>query len=981
MLPGTVTRSVMLSVAVCLAIASGLHAQTITSTIEGTISDAQGGVIVRATIAVNGSSDKRTVTTDDEGFYRVVALPAGTYTLTVSANGFADEIIRELPLVLNTNLRLDVMLSVAGRQESVNVVGAQQGVDFSNASPRQVITSQQIQSIPLNGRNYLDLVRLTPGVVLNDNARSDLADRDSRGSILGERAGNVSFLIDGAENNDDVRGGVFQSFTQDAIREFEVIQAGYKAEFGTGSGGVVNVITKSGGNDTQGSGFFFTRHDALDSSNVAGADAPELKRYNAGVVVSGPAIRDRAFFMTAYERLRETRAMLFAEDIPAVLRQGEDFSVSPELTTDRLFGKYNQHLTPVHQLTASGSWSRVENEHLPVSPDSLPSASNSNLANTFLGTASVTSILGQRLLLDHSFAYRDQRFGQNENAPDGRGFAVNFLDLRKAFLFGPPAASVVTLDQRYVTGRSVASIFPNARHAAKVGVDFTRTNVNGENGPGLTHVLITTQAGFAAYGRDSFQIPQGPSFLSPGDELTRLRNNGVSLFAQDDWRVADAVTLNLGIRYDRDSEFSDSNNVAPRVGVAWRVDSDTAVRASWGLFYDRYRLGIAGAVPEFGGFNSQTVVELNYPRLLADALVPLPGSIAALNMMTGDPFLLHRRFNIPFDAVVSQGSIQQLTGLTPAQFIADANAFLSGYGPFIPVDFSPATGYLRQDLGAAFADVIRVASPFKTPSNNTFTLGVERSLPGALTVGGTYVHREIRDILGVRLTNLAYESRLVGGAITTDGGPIQRTYGGWYDGDYDAFIVAANKRLSGRVQVQANYTYARGEDNLLNSNLAMGLATQGGGSVPTDNLDLEADRGNSDLSVRHTFVTSGVMSLPFAIDVSGVLRATSGVFFSATGVPFDYDGDGIISTRPQGTARNAFEGPASMNLDMRVEKKFRVMGRYRASMLIEGFNLTNARNARLVDSTWINGAPGPDFGSVRAPLPGRETQVGFRLEF
>lgn len=974
-------RTCSLTVVLSLAATGTLLAQTTTATIEGSIRDAQGALIPRASVLVEGPTDRRSITAGGDGFYRAVALPVGTYTVTAEASGFATRVLQGIVLVLDRTLTLDITLDLAGQQETVTVVGGAENVDFTTSTTRQVIDSQQIQSIPLNGRNYLDLVLLTPGVVVNDNARADRTNRDTRGSIMGERAGNVSFFIDGVKNNDDFQGGVFQSFTQDAIREFEVIQAGYKAEFGGGSGGVINVITKSGTNDLHGSGFFFARNDALDASNVPAAAVPELQRYNSGFVLGGPISRDRTFFFTAYERLSETREALFVQDIPEVLREGEDFSIVPELTTDRLFGKVNHHLTDAHRLAVGASWSRVENRNLPASATSLPSTSNNNRANTFLGSGAVTSILGNRLLFDTSVSYRDQRYGQNQDIGDGRSFSVTFIDTGRSFQFGPQVASVLSVDQRYLSAREVVSVFVGPRHSMKFGADFTRTMVDGENGPGLVNVLVTTMPNFARYGRESFQILQGSAFINPGDELTRLRNTGVSLFAQDDWRLADGLTVNLGIRYDLDSEFDDRNNVAPRLGLTWRVDAHTAVRASWGLFYDRYRLGIAAAVPEFGGFNSRTVVELNYPRLLADALINFPGAITALNSTVRDPFLLHRHFNIPFDALVTRDTVQGLTGLSPEQFVTELRAFLAGFGTFLPVEFSPATGFLRQDLGAAFQDVIRVAQPFETPYNNTFTLGAERSLPAGVVVGGTYVHREIRNILGLRLTNLAFESRTRGGAITTDGGPIQRTYGSWYDGDYDALIFSVSKHFARRSQFQANYTYARGEDNLLNSNLAIGLASQGGGSVPTDNLDLEVDRGNSDLLVPHTFIASGVVGLPFDIDVSGVFRATSGVFFSAAGPPVDYDGDGIATTRPRSTERNAFAGPGSVNLDMRVEKKFRFGSRYVVSALIESFNVTNARNPGLIDNAWIGGAPVPTFGEVRVPVPGREVQIGVRFEF
>jgi len=158
------------------------------------------------------------------------------------------------------------------------------------------------------------------------------------------------------------------------------------------------------------------------------------------------------------------------------------------------------------------------------------------------------------------------------------------------------------------------------------------------------------------------------------------------------------------------------------------------------------------------------------------------------------------------------------------------------------------------------------------------------------------------------------------------------------------------------------------------------FAAQGGGAVPTDNLDLEFDRGNSDLFVPHTLVASGVVSLPHNVWISGVFRATSGVYFSAGGASIDYDGDGVFSDRPLNTTRNEFRGPATANLDMRVEKRFTI-GRYTAAGLIEFFNLTNASNPKLIDNFYRNGAPGPGFGTVRVPLPGRETQIGLRLQF
>jgi outer membrane receptor protein involved in Fe transport len=951
-------------------------AQTATATIEGTITDSTGAVIPGVTIDVQGETLARSVVSDTAGFYRAPALPPGRYTVLATLTGLQSRRLEGIEVALNHTATVDVRMEVAGRAETVVVRATMPRLDATTSATSHVVTAREIESIPLNGRNYLDLVMLTPGAIVNPSARTDLSDRDTRGAILGERAGNAAFLIDGLENNDDFHGGVFQAYTQDAIQEFEVIAAGYKAEFGRGSGGVVNVITKSGANTVRGSSFFFVRHDGLDASNVEGAGPPDLARYNSGATAGGPVTRNRSWYFGSVEQVFERREAIFPPAIPPVLSAGEDFSKRPETENYRLFGKYTRKVSAGHDLRGEASWSLLQNVNQLVSAAALPSASSGNEARTLLASATDTMILGPRLVLETSVGYRDQRFGQNGDLGDGFSYSIR-LDGGGSFDFGPRYGSQQTLDQHYFTARQAASLFAD-RHSAKAGVEYVRTWVDGSNGQGLQNFIITTPANFARFGTKSFQIPQGVGFINPGDERSEMRNNGVSLFAQDDWRVIPRVTLNLGLRYDYDSKFADGNNIAPRLGVVWAVDGRTVIRANWGIFYDRYRLGLAQAVPELGGFNGRTVVEMDYPRLAADAL-NRAGGLGRLAVVAGDPFVLHTRFGIAQDAVVTRDNVQALTGLTPDQFVGAVRAFAAGFGAFLPVDFSPSTGYLRQDLGAAFQDQIRVARPFETPYNETFTIGGERTA-GAVGLGVTYAHRLIRNILGVRLTNLSPQSRTVGAAITTDGGPIQRTYGPWYDGDYDALILSLAKPFNGRYQLQASYTYARGTDNLANPNLGLGVGAQGGGAVPTDNLNLEFDRGHSDLAVPHAVVASGVLALPAGLSVSGVFRGTSGTFFSAAGSLRDYDGDGIASSRPEGTTRNQFRGPSAFTTDLRLEKRF-TFGRYTAAGLIEVFNLFNARNPRLIDNTFAGNAPTATFGTVRVPLPGRETQVGLRLLF
>lgn len=973
----------VLCLAFLLATASGF-AQTTTSTLEGKVVDSSGAVLPGASIEVKGSTVERTTVSDTDGFYRVAALPAGTYVVTASMKGFKTKVLEGIVLVLDRTATLDIAMDVATHAESVTVSATVPLIDTTDSSTKQVIDARTIDSIPLNGRNYLDLILLTPGVAVNTNARADLTNRDTNGAILGERAGNTAFLIDGLENNDDFHGGVFQAFTQDAIQEFEVIDTGYKAEFGRGSGGIVNVVTKSGSNEIHGNAFFFLRNDALDSSNVPMQGPPKLSRYDYGGTFGLPIRKDKSWFYGSVEEVQETRGSIFPPNIPAALKVGENFSQQPQTNEARTFGKYSQRINSQNDFRASLSWTRANQQHQLNDPIALPSASNNNLTNTWLGTVSLTSTFSPRTILESSFGVRAQNFEQNQHLALGTSFSIFFLDDGSAFDFGPPLGSVQTLDQRYYTAREALSFFVGEHHSAKAGFEYTRTSADGVNGQGLQDVIVTIHSLFDQFGLGSFQIPQGIAFLNPGDNLSRLRNNGISLFLQDDWRIAPTLTLNGGVRYDYDSRFDVRHNFAPRLGLAWSPDKKTVIQVSWGIFYDRYRLGIAQAVPELGGFNGTTVVELDYPRLANDALIPFPGSIGAIAAAQMDPNFLNTHFGIPPGTLVTASNIQALTGQTPSQFTTSINQYLATLTTsFTAVDFSPSTGFLRQNITGGFADQIRVSHPFRTPYNTSLTVGVQRELGQDIAVGATYVHRNIHDILGVRITNLSPASAAVGAPITTDGGPLKRSYGPWFDGKYDALILTLNKRFSHRFQMQANYTFANSTDDLLNSNLGLGIGTQGGGAVPSDNNNLEFDRGHSDLFVPHSFVTSGVVDLPVGFQLSGVFHATSGEYFSATGAHYDIDGDGIIETRPITTKRNQFRGPASANIDMRVEKRFKFAEHYTVSGLAEFFNLTNQANPKLINNFFINkgAVPGPQFGKVLVPLSGREVQFGLRFQF
>lgn len=216
-------------------------------------------------------------------------------------------------MTLNRVVTFDIQLQVGTVSgEVIDVRSDELPLLEPNASATgSTITPQQISELPVNGRDYLDLLQLVPGVAINRQADPG-SDRAT--PVLGERGGNNNYLIDGLPNKDTVNGGPAAQFNQETIAEFQVLTTGYKAEFGQASGAIVNVITKSGGNNYHGVASLFHRNDAFDSSNSLDetkTDAPTLRRFDYSLALGGPVIKDKVFFFGSSERITEKRQLDF----------------------------------------------------------------------------------------------------------------------------------------------------------------------------------------------------------------------------------------------------------------------------------------------------------------------------------------------------------------------------------------------------------------------------------------------------------------------------------------------------------------------------------------------------------------------------------------------------------------------------------------------------------------------------------------------
>jgi outer membrane receptor protein involved in Fe transport len=848
-------------------------AQT-TSNIEGTVKDPQGAVVAGANITAASSSPavERTTKSDENGFYRIAALPAGTYAVTVSGSGFANSTFQNVELTVNRTLSLDVQLEVGKVTEQINVTAEAVLIDPTTAATGATVTPLQIREMPVNGRNYLDLMQLVPGTVVNRQADTG---SDNTTPVLGERAGNNNFMIDGQPNKNTVNGGPAAQFNQETIAEFQVLTAGYRAEFGQASGAIVNVITRSGNNQYHGVGSIFIRNDALDSSNSidpAITQAPDLRRYDYSLAGGGPIVKDKIFFFGSGERITENRRLNFTfpktgnSQVDQILRNFETPFDNPSKDRDtRGFFKLDE-LAGRHRLSQEVNYTNgVVKEFLPLSAaNSLPSRRNDTSARSLLLGFADTVLIGDQAnpwILTLRGGYRGDRSNSAPSHPEaGVGttfqvFSSNntggfFGDLGSVAFGNNTTASF--LDEGYTSlSANAARLFGD--HNLKFGWNFLRTKVDGVESQIQNLQLFATVNDFLTYGpiNSGFFTVTTAGGLTPAANEIHLRNDYNALFFQDDWKFRHNLTLNFGVRWDYDSAFQRTDNVSPRVGFAWQATPKTVIRGHGGRFYDQFRLGLTRDVPTFGGADRRIVQPFSFPRGfygVPSLIVPFvdaslfPGGLCVSPNLTdaqiiagnvacpfdgGVPqlFIGIDRLNkvvaashalIPANSVININNIQSLSGLAPQQYADAASAAVGKAAGFF---FWGPFGALTHAAIPAQILPTSIDSSFSTPYTNSFSIGAQREIGRDLVVQVDYYHRIMHNLLGVRESNISFVSRtgtrtflppFPAGAINT--------FGPWYQGNYDGLIIGFNKRLSHRFILNGDYAYARETDNQLGIN-------------------------------------------------------------------------------------------------------------------------------------------------------------------
>ena len=578
---------------VALLIASAAVAQTrpTTADVTGVVYDQLRGILRAATVtATNTETNQvRSVTTDDVGRFALLALPPGVYVVKAEFAGFASQTQQDVVLRLGTELVLEFTLSPAPTQDQITVF-ASAGEIFQTAVA-SVVTQEQINALPINGRNFISFAVITPGVT-NDNTPQQGASATSGLTFAGQRARSNNIAVDGLDNNDIVVGSVRATFSQEAVREFQVITNSYTAEYGKASGGVVNIVTKSGTNIVSGNAFVFFRDDGLNAKEYFERFTPAGTAINRpkapyrqnqfGGILGGPIKKDKTFFFGSFERLDVTTSNFVNIDDTTLIpvpgqapgtvvgileRSGfpvDTGNVPYLVKSDSFLAKLDHHFNPSWQLALRYNYADGLNENIEPWGGLVARSRGAVLdSRDHMFSVAQTAVLGSTLVNEarFQFARRDQQVnsldprcggpctGENLGGPTLEILGVASVGRQR---FTPQPRS----NDRYQVLDTISLLRGN--HQLKAGVDFNYVDHKRQalplhfGGrylfgslpaiPGLLPVPINGVQALALGIPSAYIQGYGNSSASYG-------YSDVSLFAQDDWRPTDDLVVKFGVRY------------------------------------------------------------------------------------------------------------------------------------------------------------------------------------------------------------------------------------------------------------------------------------------------------------------------------------------------------------------------------------------------------------------------------------------------
>ena len=925
-------RALALGAALILAagVLPALAQQTMTSaTLGGRAEDTNGaalpGVVVTATNKETGQS--KSSTTDGEGRYRFSYLPVGEYELKVERSGFTT-LTKSLTLTVGQALDVPLTLSVAGVAESVRVSGADAAtVETGRTQMAETVLPKDVESLPLNGRNFLDLALLLPGVSrTNTGGVQRFAETSAVPgtgiSIAGQRNLANSFIVDGASANDDSVELAGTYYSQEVIREFQVVTSGAVAEFGRASGGFVNIVTQSGTNDVHGKAYGFLRNQRLDARNPLAPTKDPLTQTQYGGSFGAPIVKSRTFFFGNVEQTRRNDSNVITiapANVTAINRRLQAVGYGGPLVqtglvpggydTTNLFTRLDHQLNQRNSFTATYNFYDIgaANARTVGGLNAVSRGTNLDNQDHTVNLQNVTTV-GSGSLNELRFQFRRSRLG----APsiDQTGPAVNINGVAS---FGTATSSPTRRDiDLYQLTDNFSAVRGN--HSLKFGGEYLYNNLN-IGFPGALQGVYTFQnlANFLSGNYSQFQ----QAFGAPSQAQ---KNPNVGVFARDEWKVRRDLMLNLGLRYDLqflpDPVETDTDNVAPRFGFAYSPNEKTVIRGSYGLYYDR---------------------------------IPTRATSNALQR-DGSKYVV---------------------------------ALLSRTSPGAPV--FPNVLAAQPSVLTTKPSVTRIDPDIENSSSRQANLQIERELPWDSSVSVGYIHLRGTHIILSRNVNVPRCAASVDSNLCRPDpnfGNVSR-YEGSGDSYYDGLVVSFNKRQGRWATARVSYTLSKALDDTGNFFFS---TPQNNFDLRGDKGLSDNDQRHR-LTLSGTFNTPAGLENRFARAAFGGFQV-SYIYTYASRLPFnvlagsDLNGDSTNNDRPRGLGRNTGRGFDFASFDLRLARRFAVTERLNLELLAEGFNLFNRANFSVPNNNFGTGATPPaTFGQPTAAFDPRQIQLGFRLNF
>lgn len=944
------------------------HAQTTdTGTIRGQVLDQNKAVIVGAQVIVTNQLTglRRDANTNGDGYYTVANLPlTGKYNVSVSGTGFGTRNFTDIELQASVAATLDVELVPSGviaEPVIISVSGSTEALQTDSAQLGTRLDLQKIDNTPIFGRKITNLLLLN-SAIRPARGTGDLFLNNFLFVANGSGRRQTTFKLDGSTDDDDWgRQTLFTNIPLSAIQEFTVLTNAVSAEYGRTAGSAVNIVTKSGTNDYHAEVIALARPGGLQARNPLALRRTIDRLGQGSGIFSGPIVKDRTHFLVGAEINIQRRDAI----ITSTLAPGATYT--GDYHQGLLFGRLDHQINSRNTLMGRVNLDRFTdtNPADAVGALNLPSAAREFQRRTYAAQLAETAVISPSIV-------NEMRLQLQVASPITQFAPVNPSPqfIRSGFGAGTSGESRTTtlINHQYQAADTLT--LTRGAHSLRTGGDaiFSSSGGNGQEfGSGFVLGQFTFAPNAGCNTTTGVCLPTSQLTIANVSRFTQSFGNANynvrqwlwDVFAQDDWRVRPNLTLNLGVRYERQTFTDDKNNFSPRIGFAYnlRGDGKTILRASYGIYYSELRANL-GAQFNIGGPSgvftfTATPNQLGFPTTLA----PLPA--------------------FPVGAVLPARDITIRPG---------RSAYYAQFG----IDTSKLRGYPNKLLN---------------PYTQQTTVGIERQLPGKWFLNADYVYAHTIGIdrtLDLNAPSLFIPQNTPTGRTRSAAAadltrPIRPVNNGFRrilvvtnEGAsiYNGMQVNLNKRFSQRFSLLASYTLSH----------TINTVEPDATADPNDvNLTGKPERANSLLDQRHRLVISGWYKLPYRFTLGGVTTAASGRPYNIT-VGQDVNGDNANTDRPFDYATGTFLGRNTghntpiYSTDLFLQRTFVIGDRVHVELRAEGFNIFNRANivARSGVLGGINAATGayivpPAFGQGIAGIngvdPGRQFQFQLRFNY